>query len=648
MMRKTFICSLMTLLCTIAASAINVTESTAKNGGNELFRSTEISHEKEEQTPMEQVAGNWFSDDAEGRWTYGIYDSLTIYNNRFYSPVACRTKGKRIVLTLKDRENGQMLTLQITPQNDGSALIGRDKGKARRYVRNRPEQPAIAADNGYGKNVLRRDSVCLQGYLRGYTPQTAGFSAGMVYLQDVLKRKDYPTAVPIASDGSFKCTFPVQHPIMEAMDISKSFVCFYAEPGDTVTLYIDMDDITRSQYDYHADMPNMQYMGRTAQLAYLCKEITDCFICPYSKLENFQKTLTPAQFQNEFKHYRTKRMKMADELCQRYAPSQKAVTLIRNQEAVETATYLLDFLRDRKYMHAADTANTVLTVQPESSYYDFLKAMPLNDEALLINYGTRIFINRFEYMEPFMTAEYQFKYMHGETDEEGNKTMDEATVDSLVVDSLERIVNDLCGTENVPLLWQVATTRDLKTELRISESSEAAAQKVHNRLHTLRTPYMQTVAAEMLEEHQAAMKRTTYDLPDTKATEIFRRLIAPYRGKVLFVDFWATTCGPCRAGIQQTANLREQYRNHPEFKFIYITSEAESPEAAYRDYVEKNLKGEVSYRLNDTDYKYMRELFGFNGIPHYVVVEKDGSICTENVEAYNLNLFLERRFGKKQ
>lgn len=120
-------------------------------------------------------------------------------------------------------------------------------------------------------------------------------------------------------------------------------------------------------------------------------------------------------------------------------------------------------------------------------------------------------------------------------------------------------------------------------------------------------------------------------------------LIAPYAGKLLFIDFWGTTCAPCRAGIQNTAHLREAYRNHPEFQFVYITGESESPEKDYTMYVEKHLKGEACYRLTDTEYKYMRQLFRFNGIPHYVVVEKDGSISTENVGTHELADFLKRR-----
>lgn len=59
-------------------------------------------------------------------------------------------------------------------------------------------------------------------------------------------------------------------------------------------------------------------------------------------------------------------------------------------------------------------------------------------------------------------------------------------------------------------------------------------------------------------------------------------------------------------------------------QFIFITSEGESPEKPYKEYVEKNLKGEAVYRIPSSDYQRLRELFSFNGIPRYILVGRDG------------------------
>ena len=103
----------------------------------------------------------------------------------------------------------------------------------------------------------------------------------------------------------------------------------------------------------------------------------------------------------------------------------------------------------------------------------------------------------------------------------------------------------------------------------------------------------------------------------------------------------------CRSGIEHTAGLRQQYKDHPDFQFIYITSDRESPEKTYNEYVEKNLKGEACYLIPQADYNYLRQLFHFNGIPHYEWIEKDGTVLRNSPGTYNLEKYLKKRFGNK-
>ncbi|GAA3648971.1 TlpA family protein disulfide reductase [Flavivirga jejuensis] len=132
----------------------------------------------------------------------------------------------------------------------------------------------------------------------------------------------------------------------------------------------------------------------------------------------------------------------------------------------------------------------------------------------------------------------------------------------------------------------------------------------------------------------------TTKLPEGRATDVFRKIIEPFKGKILFVDFWATSCAPCVGGIKRMKDTRKEYEGNKDFDFIFITDERSSTIGKYTKFVEEQeLKN--TYRLSLDDYNYLRQLFKFNGIPKYVVIDKNGDVINDNFSMYLFDYLLD-------
>ena len=119
-----------------------------------------------------------------------------------------------------------------------------------------------------------------------------------------------------------------------------------------------------------------------------------------------------------------------------------------------------------------------------------------------------------------------------------------------------------------------------------------------------------------------------------KDAEIFSKLIAPYKGKYLFVDFWGMLCGPCRWGIEEKKSVREKYKNNGVFEFVFITCPQWTPDKnAYEKYA-KEQGLEHSIIVSDDDFNYMQQLFRFTGVPHYLFIDPKGKILDVDFEMY--------------
>lgn len=117
------------------------------------------------------------------------------------------------------------------------------------------------------------------------------------------------------------------------------------------------------------------------------------------------------------------------------------------------------------------------------------------------------------------------------------------------------------------------------------------------------------------------------ETPKTEADKVFEAIIAKYKGKVVFIDFWATWCGPCRSGMKKMKPLKEELKDK-DIVFVYITNQT-SPEKTYNNMI-PNIKGE-HYRVSKDEWNYLAQKFNISGIPHYTLVNKEGKVVKEKV-----------------
>ena len=696
---------------------------TSPNSETNTYDISLVKAKKKKATPLETIKGNWYKADVTNQWEYGIYDSISIIQNRIFTNKSIRKKGKSIEICVKDKQQGFESTLLLTPQKDGNCLIKTNGVNEYLYTKQKSKHKAIAADPDF-KDFFRQDTAFFQGYIEGYDPRL-GFETGLVYLDNILTREDFPTVVTIHPDGTFEAKLPLNYPIQKALSINNLHIPFYIEPGETLTMYLNWEAMLafNRARNYNLPIENIEYMGPSAYLSYLYKDLRSLISYPYNKLSKAQKQLTPNEFKEMVKPDFSKWDQIGDSLTQIYGVSDKAVHLLKNKINIKKGYTLFVYLMSRDYYARQDTANQALKVKEDKSYYEFLKYMPLNDEVVIANEDASSFINRFEYMNPFfngnnsnlqadsITVKYPTKILLTFLKEKGiklnsdqeklrirqekfaGKTFKQATKDTqndlqiilnlyqtekelikeheklyirmgekdtseLSKEELDKrnwsfkkrfitfgdsILNLLSGQSN-PFLYQAALVRRLNDDLKNYKTREWAERHTDTLAQRLTYPFLVVEAQRMLNKTHPYNTATSYKLPEGKATDIFRNIIKAHSGKVLFVDFWSTGCGPCRAGIEATAKLREKYKNHPEFQFIYITSQKESPKESYDEYVGKHLKGEASYWINETEFHYLRELFKFNGIPHYELVEKDGNIANKCPRSWDLQEYLKKRF----
>lgn len=96
--------------------------------------------------------------------------------------------------------------------------------------------------------------------------------------------------------------------------------------------------------------------------------------------------------------------------------------------------------------------------------------------------------------------------------------------------------------------------------------------------------------------------------------------LTDFKGKTIYVTFWATWCNPCMAEKPKLEEIKKIFENNENLIFVDIS--LDSKRSSWEKYVsEKNPAG---IQLNSTDDRQVRETFQIAGIPHNIIISPKG------------------------
>ena len=163
----------------------------------------------------------------------------------------------------------------------------------------------------------------------------------------------------------------------------------------------------------------------------------------------------------------------------------------------------------------------------------------------------------------------------------------------------------------------------------VSEMNPITDDKLKEYQKNITTPFIANYLAlknketkSKIEANKKLVGAKINEVPKTAGDKVFDAIMSKYKGKVVYVDFWATWCAPCRSGIEQIKPLKEEMANE-NVAFIYITNQT-SPKTTYDNMI-PTIKGE-HYRVSADEWNILSGMFKISGIPHYVLVGKDGNV----------------------
>lgn len=535
-------------------------------------------------------------DVATGDWLIGLFDDFVVYNCEYWDYKNVKNDADKIYVTVV---NGcELLRIVVGKEKNGKRPVTIGGGKKRNcsvitseYLPDYPMKDFSAfKDNNYRKG----DTVTFMGWMKDFPKQVLDrlpefeVSTAGIFSKDELK-----VSGKIDSLGRFCVKVPVENTQQYYMDWRRSHVVTVLEPGETYFFLQDAKNHRRMM------------MGKNARVQneLLAHEIPQEFNQP--EQEGMTKEQVIA-YKNQWIGMLERNMAKLDSvlavvptLSKRYEDYQRSWMACEMGEQVMQSMFyaqgrilpneVVDEVRERAW-NKMQPPYTLIRDFSWFIYYYLLQANERNPK----------------YQESLLPESSALDPLNVEMQ----------TIDSVCVDP---VLRDICKARVLYLLMD--ETRVPLMESRLAMANALTLPAAKDAVIALNNHYATLQKQDITNATGIRPSSDVEGLTDGEA--IFRKIIEPYKGRLIYLDVWGTWCSPCKKALKESHKLKEALKDC-EMIYLYLCNR--STDESWKNVIkEYNLMGEncIHYNLPEPQQSAVENYLNVHSYPTYKLIDKE-------------------------
>ena len=600
---------------------------------------------------LKDLQGSWYSADGSNELMLYVGDDFVFSQSDFWN-IDSFEEG---VLKISNASGNKDIAIKQDGENTVITLGKEEMTVLRSKQTNLKNRKVGTTD--LDENYFTNDQVLLQGV---FLPDSTMPKTISVIYNHAFSDNQKKYVADVDEKGRFKVIYPLDNPQSVMISIGNAFFSYLSSPGAKQVVIIDENTFKGSWFDIHG----IDFMGNLAieneEIRLINPEYMK--IRGYFENDSSQRALDSDDYlafrlelmekhQKFYQDYfdsipvsglvkdysfRNTRIDAADDLM-RYSWLQNMRNTDNRSRADLSDEYIVEvkrLFRDEKEELVADSyagvnrefamvslkKDMTALLEPQTQKtYDFLKDNVSSDSAQIAIEKWREEVEEKGSMHGIAFENEEIMEFMKESQEELS-----SIVNMIRWEYLRQKLDDFGLYQRSSI---VATFLDQSylsrgTDIPLEIQSQLTELDIH--------PEVLEGINRQIDEFEAMKNSKFVDGIEITASSnnILAQLKKKYPGKVIYVDVWATWCGPC---ISEFSYLEALKKEKPEdVVFVYLCGQ--SPEKSYEAMVKKhNLIGDNYFLDNEAFQEFDKEV-GISGFPTYLVITKEGKLEREGIK----------------